>query len=146
MILYSPAKSNLGLRVTERRGDGFHNIETVFFPIGLSDIIEILPDKSHSLTKDDLSLSGALVPGEKSDNLLIRACRLFRERVDIPFYKIHLHKRIPVGAGLGGGSSDVASLLRGINMMAGYPLSDVSLSELALELGSDCVFFLDPVP
>ncbi len=146
MIIYPHAKINLGLRITERRQDGFHNIETVFYPVGLTDILEFLPDDDQTFQTDSLSLSGIPVEGDIKNNLLIKACAIFRERIDIPFLKIHLHKRIPMGAGLGGGSSDAASLLMGMNLLMSNSLPDNDLAEMALQLGSDCPFFLKSEP
>ncbi|MBT3244307.1 MAG: 4-(cytidine 5'-diphospho)-2-C-methyl-D-erythritol kinase [Bacteroidetes bacterium] len=144
MILYPPAKINLGLRVVNRREDGFHNIETVFYPTGLTDILEFLPDKTGALKEDRLSITGLPVPGLVDENLLIKACRMLRERVELPYLMIHLHKRIPMGAGLGGGSSDAAFLLTGFNQLSEYHLPDDELEGIALKLGSDCPFFLHP--
>lgn len=140
MILYPRAKINLGLYVTERRNDGFHSIETLFYPLGLADLLEFVIDAAAE--EDVLEVSGIEIPGRASENLLLKACRLFREQVFFPFIRIHLHKRIPIGAGLGGGSSDASFLLRGINAELGYPLGDLQLASMALMLGSDCPFFL----
>lgn len=140
MLLFPHAKINLGLYVTGKRPDGYHNISTLFYPIGLKDILEFIPDEH--LGQDDLTMSGISIPGAPEDNLLLKACRLFRELHPLPFMRIHLHKMIPMGAGLGGGSSDAAFLLRGLNQFSNQLLSAKSLSELAAEIGSDCPYFL----
>ena len=114
MILYPTAKINLGLYITSKRIDGFHNIETLFYPLGLTDILEFI--SSPKMRADKLSLSGFPVPGENENNILLKACDVFRQKTGIPFLKIHLHKRIPMGAGLGGGSADASFLLKGLNI------------------------------
>jgi len=142
MILYPPSKINIGLFVTNRRKDGFHSIHTLFYPLGLRDVLEFIPFSDDNAHTDKISLSGIEIPGNINDNLLLKACRLFRDKVSIPYLRIHLHKMIPMGAGLGGGSSDAAFLLRGLNSEFSEVLSSEELSALALELGSDCPFFL----
>lgn len=109
MIVYPNAKINLGLNVIEKRSDGFHNIETVFYPISWKDILEILPDetKESGIT---LFSSGIVIPGAVEENLCVRAYNLISKDYPMPGVKIHLHKLIPMGAGLGGGSSDAAFL------------------------------------
>lgn len=142
MILYPPAKINLGLYVKSKRRDGFHSIQTLFYPLGLNDILECDYCTDPEGVGDTLSLSGIQIPGDLNDNLLLKACKLFREKVDLPFMNIHLHKRIPLGAGLGGGSADATYLLEGLNRFAGDVLSHIELSDIALQLGSDCPYFL----
>lgn len=144
MILYPTAKINLGLYITSKREDGFHNIETLFYPLGLTDILEFIPSLEQS--EDEFSTSGLLIPGDKRDNLLLKACAMFRRVVEIPYLKIHLHKRIPMGAGLGGGSADASFLLKGLNEEFGNHLNHDTLAGMALLLGSDCPYFLKSVP
>jgi len=146
MILYPPAKINLGLYVERQREDGFHSIQTLFYPLGLQDILEFVPNTEDKDEIDKLSLSGLDIPGGLDDNLLLKACRLFREKVPIPFIRIHLHKKIPMGAGLGGGSADATYLLRGLNSEFGKVLSYEELAKVALKLGSDCPYFLRSGP
>ena len=138
LILPSPAKVNLSLWIKGKRPDGYHEIVTVMHTINLMDIISFLPSNRLELSiKGDKTL-----PLDKS-NLIIKACRLFQERTGIkPKVKIKLEKRIPVGAGLGGGSSNAATTLKGLNLIYGKPLSDEELYEIASELGSDVPFFL----
>jgi len=144
MIIYPPSKINIGLYVTGKRDDGYHNIYSVFYPLKLCDILEFLQfDEGHGAS-DQLELSGMGIPGDKSGNLLLKACRAVREKSGLPFLKLHLHKQIPVGAGLGGGSSDAASLLKELGQIASPRLDPESLRGMALQLGSDCPFFLDP--
>ena len=142
MILYPPAKINLGLYVVSQRDDGFHSIETLFYPLGLQDILEFVPNINEEGAKDCLSLSGLSIPGVVGENLLLKACELYREHVPIPPISLHLHKRIPMGAGLGGGSADASYLLRGLNAEFGGRLSQQELAAMALEIGSDCPYFL----
>ncbi|ADY74070.1 4-diphosphocytidyl-2-C-methyl-D-erythritolkinase [Desulfurobacterium thermolithotrophum DSM 11699] len=138
LILPSPAKINLSLWVKGKRVDGYHEIITVMHTINLMDIISLLP--SNRL---ELSIKGnSSLPLDKS-NLIIKACKLFQEATGIkPKVKIKLEKKIPVGAGLGGGSSNAATTLKGLNLMYDKPLSDEKLQEIAAELGSDVPFFL----
>jgi 4-diphosphocytidyl-2-C-methyl-D-erythritol kinase len=137
----TPAKINLGLYVTEKRQDGFHNIETIFYPVNLSDKITIEDSDQFSFSSNKKSL-----PND-STNLVVHAKYLLEEysgeKINI---KIHLEKNIPVGAGLGGGSSDAASTLKFLNEFAGLKLSRNEIFDLALSLGSDVPFFLNPQP
>jgi 4-diphosphocytidyl-2-C-methyl-D-erythritol kinase len=142
MIAYPNAKVNLGLYITEKRSDGYHNIETIFVPIPkLCDIIEIMPmpkqDQAVAFTRSGISIDGDL-----SHNLCMKAYNLINERVNLPRLAIHLHKQIPIGAGLGGGSSNGAFTLNMLNQLADKPLTSHQLKTIALELGSDCPFFL----
>jgi 4-diphosphocytidyl-2-C-methyl-D-erythritol kinase len=145
MIIFPNAKINIGLNIISRREDGFHNIETVFYPIGLSDVMEVIPTTKYSECK--LSISGIPIGGEKNDNLIIKAYHLLKSKgFSLPVLEIHLHKIIPHGAGLGGGSSDGASMLMLLKQMFGLNISLKDLLNWALELGSDCAFFLDNTP
>lgn len=137
MIVFPNAKINLGLHVVERRPDGFHNIETCFFPLPWKDALEIIPSKDTGLT-----LSGLPVPGDPTDNLCLRAYHLLRKDFDLPPVRMHLHKIIPMGAGLGGGSADAAFALRLLSEMFHLMLDETLLSMYAEQLGSDCAFFL----
>ena len=145
MIYFSPAKINLGLHVLERREDGFHELRSVMYPTGLCDIIEI-----HQLNDEKLpvrlSQSGILFGSDPERNLCMRAWKLMASERELPPVAIHLHKQIPVGAGLGGGSSNASTILRGLNLLAPIPASTERLEELACQLGSDCPFFLQDEP
>ena len=146
MVVFPGAKINIGLYVTGMRNDGYHNIETFYYRIGLSDVLEVVTNQYGQPGCIDLSLSGIQVEGPADNNLVIRAYRLLHERLGLPGVKAYLHKCIPTEAGLGGGSSDGASMLLMLNEIFELNLSYCDLSGLALKLGSDCPFFLDPVP
>jgi len=133
MIIYPHAKINIGLHVLERRSDGFHNIETVFYPIEMCDILEIKP-----ADKPQLFLYGQEVEGDPQDNLCMKAYRVLQADFDLPPVQLHLYKQIPVGAGMGGGSSDGAYTLRLINDYFSLGINDSKLEEYAARLGSDC--------
>src|SRR5688572_17906314 len=141
MVAFPHCKINLGLHVTSKREDGYHNIETCFYPVPWTDVLEIIPSKEFSF-----SCSGAMIPGKEEDNLCIRAYRLLQNQYDLAPVKIHLHKVLPTGAGLGGGSSDAAFTLRLLNNVFELKLNSNQLRELASQLGSDCAFFMDDQP
>jgi 4-diphosphocytidyl-2-C-methyl-D-erythritol kinase len=142
MILFPNCKINLGLNILQKRSDGFHDLETGFFPVRLFDILEILPS-----TRFTFHHSGIPIPGRQETNLCIRAWNLIKK--DYPFLpelEIWLHKHIPMGSGLGGGSSDATHMLKMINEVCSLDLSAIQLSSYALQLGSDCPFFLSNQP
>lgn len=145
MITFPKAKINLGLRVTGKRTDGYHDIETLFYPLELTDALEFVlysgPGK-----EDELTVTGINIGTRPENNLVLRAVKKLRETFPVPLLRIHLHKAIPSGAGLGGGSSDAAYILKGINKCLNLSVSDSKLKSIALELGSDCPFFINPVP
>jgi 4-diphosphocytidyl-2-C-methyl-D-erythritol kinase len=145
MIHFSPAKINIGLQILEKREDGFHNIRSVMYPIGLSDILEIrkLPEGNPPL---QFSQSGILIDSGQESNLVYRAWELLAGATALPPLAIHLHKQIPVGAGLGGGSSNASLTLKALNQMASNNLAPKRLESLAARLGSDCPFFLHKGP
>jgi 4-diphosphocytidyl-2-C-methyl-D-erythritol kinase len=145
MVIFPKAKINIGLNITEKRTDGFHNIETIFYAIGLCDILEfVVYDKKEK--KDFFEVSGISIGTDPADNLVLRAVVRLREKYSIPYLKIHLHKVIPIGAGLGGGSSDASCILKNLAKKFDLPLSTEDLKNEALALGSDCPFFIDPAP
>lgn len=141
MVLFPYAKINLGLQVVEKRHDGFHNIISGLYPIGWSDVLEILE-------ADELSFrsTGLAIPGDASSNLCLQAYQLIKESYNISPVYIHLHKVVPIGAGLGGGSSDAAFTLKGLNQLFDLSLSGQELKKLAAKIGSDCAFFVDGKP
>ncbi len=145
MILYPNAKINLGLHVVEKRADGYHNIETVFYPVGWNDILEVLPDESKN-TGVDFSSGGIPIPGAVEENLCVRAYNLISKDYPMPAVKIHLHKMIPIGAGLGGGSSDAAFFIRALNELFELNLAWGELHHYAKQLGADCSFFITNKP
>lgn len=141
MITYPIAKINLGLLITEKRPDGFHNLETVFYPIQMQDTLEVIESDEFQFT-----VSGIELDGNPEDNLVVRAYRLIKDDYQIPDVNIHLHKNIPSGAGLGGGSSDAAYMLRALNELFNLEIDQEKLMAYALQLGSDCPFFLQEKP
>jgi 4-diphosphocytidyl-2-C-methyl-D-erythritol kinase len=145
MIIFPKAKINLGLRIRAKRPDGYHDIETLLYPIPFSDALEVV-ESSDSLKKDSLTVTGINLGGNPEDNLVMKALRKLREQHSLPWLRIHLHKVIPAGAGLGGGSSDAVSFLKIMNKCFELSLNEKILSSIALELGSDCPFFVNDVP
>jgi 4-diphosphocytidyl-2-C-methyl-D-erythritol kinase len=137
MISFPNAKINLGLHITEKRPDGFHNLETVFFPIGWRDVLEIVESEELRFTASGISISGDL-----ENNLVMKAYRLLQNEFKLPSLRIHLHKQIPFGAGLGGGSSDAAFMLTMLNKWFDLKISEERLLNYAAILGSDCPFFI----
>ncbi|MBN2666021.1 MAG: 4-(cytidine 5'-diphospho)-2-C-methyl-D-erythritol kinase [Bacteroidales bacterium] len=145
MLVFPKAKINLGLRITGRRPDGYHDIETLFYPVGLCDALEIVAGPNGS-EQDLLTITGNSIPGTPDDNIVLKSVRKLRETFPIPWLAIHLHKKIPAGAGLGGGSSDAASTLRTINRIFSLSIDTQKLKDIAATLGSDCPFFIESLP
>lgn len=145
MIVFPNAKINIGLFVTEKRPDGFHNLETVFYPVGLSDILEIGRGEGKS-GEYTFRNTGIDVGCDVEKNLIIKSYRLLASLYDLPAVKIHLHKVIPFGAGLGGGSADAAFMLKALNDYFELHLSQSQLMDYASGLGSDCAFFIPNRP
>ncbi len=141
MIVFPNAKINIGLFVTEKREDGFHNLETVFYPIGLSDILEINPAEGE-IGSCFFEQTGIDVGCEAEKNLTVKAYRLLAADYSLPAVRMHLHKVIPFGAGLGGGSSDAAFALKTLDECFGLSLTVEQLEAYAARLGSDCAFFV----
>lgn len=141
MVAFPPCKINLGLHILRKRSDGYHDLETCFFPVPWTDMLEIIPASTLSFTS-----SGLQIPGTDSDNLCLKAYRLLSNDFDIPPVQIHLHKIIPMGAGLGGGSSDAAWTLRMLNQMFSLNIGQSQLMGYAAKLGSDCAFFIQDKP
>ncbi len=141
MITFPHAKINLGLQVTERRPDGYHNLETLFYPVPLCDILEILPGGPFHFTS-----SGPDTGSAAGENLVVKAWKMMEEAYRLPPVRIHLHKVIPTGAGLGGGSSDAAATLKMVNHLFGLKLRQSQLEEAAARLGADAPFFIAGVP
>jgi 4-diphosphocytidyl-2-C-methyl-D-erythritol kinase len=142
MISFPNAKINLGLHITAKRKDGYHDIETCMVPIPLFDALEMILDK-----KPAWNSSGLNIPGDPKDNLILKAEKLLRKDFPgLPNLSIHLHKNIPMGAGLGGGSADGAFALKLMNNLFDLHLDDFFLEEYAAQLGSDCPFFIENTP
>jgi 4-diphosphocytidyl-2-C-methyl-D-erythritol kinase len=140
MIVYPNAKINIGLNVLKKRLDGYHEMSSVFFPVmDLYDILEILLAKDFSF-----SSSGIVIPGDS--NICVKAFELLKADFGIGNVKIYLHKQIPIGAGLGGGSADGAFTLKALNKLFDLKLSNSELEKYALQLGADCPFFIDNAP
>jgi 4-diphosphocytidyl-2-C-methyl-D-erythritol kinase len=137
MIVYPNAKINIGLNILKKRPDNYHNIESIFYPIGICDILEVIPSKSNSFTQ-----TGIDTGTNNADNLATKAYRLLNDIYTLPPAAIHLHKQIPIGAGLGGGSSDGAFTLMLLNELYSLGLSPSQLMNHAASLGSDCPFFI----
>lgn len=143
MILFPNAKINIGLNVTEKRLDGYHSIETVFYPIPLTDVLEIIPDKS---THMDLQITGIELDHPKGSNLVEKAWQKLHDQYEIQGCKALLNKIIPFGAGLGGGSSDASFCLKGLSELNNLDLSNEELENIAASIGADCPFFIENTP
>lgn len=140
MIVYPNCKINLGLFVTEKRNDGFHNLESIFVPMPLRDVLEVnaVPDTALHFTS-----SGMDIAGDIESNICVKAYRLLQKDFNLSGIKAHLIKNIPTGAGLGGGSADGAYMLVALNQIFNLQMSTLQLKKYAAMLGSDCPFFID---
>lgn len=144
MIVFPNCKINLGLNIVNKRNDGYHDLETIFFPIQINDILEILPSTNADIT---FTQSGLTVEGALGNNICIKAYHLLRNNFPtLPSIQMHLHKTIPMGAGLGGGSADGTFTLQTINEIFHLKISNEQLIQYALQLGSDCPFFIHNKP
>jgi 4-diphosphocytidyl-2-C-methyl-D-erythritol kinase len=147
MITYPNAKINIGLNITERRPDGYHNIESVFYPINLQDAVEIKTIEGEEPQGGyKLKVSGTILDGTPDDNLVVKAYQLLRKDFNFPAQKIHLYKHIPVGAGLGGGSSDAAAIIKMLNEKFALGLTSELMQNYAVQIGADCPFFINNTP
>lgn len=147
MILYPNAKINIGLNVVEKRSDGYHNLETVFYPIPLQDALEVTPLQSVATEKGyHFKLMGAVLDGTPDDNLIVRAYRLLRDELRLPPVSLYLYKHIPTGAGLGGGSSDAAYTIKALNEIFKLNLTTEKMEDYSARLGADCAFFVKNEP
>lgn len=140
MIIFPNAKINLGLNIINRRDDGFHNIETVLYPVKIKDALEIVEAQEFRFS------STGIPSGNPDENLCVKAWNLVNQDYEIPPVHIHLHKQIPVGAGLGGGSADAAFCLRLLNEKFELGISIDKMQDYARRLGSDCAFFVENKP
>jgi len=141
MVVFPNAKINIGLNIVEKRPDGFHNIESCFYPVGWSDALEITPSETYHFQAD-----GIAIPGKADDNICTKAYRMLAADFILPPVNIHLLKAVPIGAGLGGGSADAAFTIKALNDLF---LLDISLEkqlDYARRLGSDCAFFIENKP
>ncbi|MBP6286235.1 MAG: 4-(cytidine 5'-diphospho)-2-C-methyl-D-erythritol kinase [Ferruginibacter sp.] len=142
MIVFPNCKINLGLNILRKREDGFHDLETVFYPIPFTDALEAIADPAGNM-ETSFTASGLQVEGAAGDNLCVKAYQLLKKDLPrLPPVKVHLHKAIPMGAGLGGGSADAAFMLKLLNEKFKLNLSTSELLHYALRLGSDCPFFI----
>ena len=146
MLVFPNAKLNLGLYVTAKRPDGYHALETVFLPLPWADVLEVLPAPKGQVASE-LTLSGRPIPGEVATNLCLNAYELLKaDFPDLPAVQMQLHKVVPIGAGLGGGSADAAFALRAIGEVFGLNLTTGQLENYARRLGADCAFFIQNQP
>jgi len=142
VIVFPNCKINLGLRILRKRSDGYHDLETVFYPLPLYDLLEVIRSPGDDLGLS-FSTSGSPIAGNNSQNLCVKAYELLQKyHHALPAAKLHLHKVIPSGAGLGGGSADAAFTLKLLNEKFDLQLTTDQLFDYALQLGSDCPFFI----
>jgi len=141
LLSFPNAKINLGLFITRKRRDGFHDLESVFYPVPWRDALEVIEADKTKFTS-----SGLDIPGDPNDNLVMKAYQLLRKDFQLDPVQIHLHKIIPMGAGLGGGSADAAFALKMVNELFQLYLEDSFLEDYAAQLGSDCPFFIGNRP
>lgn len=144
MLLLPNCKINIGLNVVSRRPDGYHDLETLFYPVPLRDNLEIKAmDEADADGKDyRMTLGGYPVEGCTDDNLVVRVFRSLQQEFHLPPLDIYLHKLIPMGAGLGGGSSDAAFMMKGLNELFDLGLSDDDMERRMASFGADCAFFI----
>lgn len=140
MILFPNAKINLGLNIVSKRSDGYHNLETIFYPVGIKDALEIIVKADQD--KDTFFQEGIKADLPPEDNLVMKALRLMRDQYTFPPLEVHLLKKIPFGAGLGGGSADASFMLRLLNDSFELGATKTELASLAVKLGADCPFFI----
>lgn len=141
MIVFPNAKINIGLNVVSKRDDGYHNLETIFYPVKLTDVLEFIEAEETKLTA-----SGNQIEGAPENNLILKAFHLLKADFDLPSIHFHLHKVIPLGAGLGGGSSDAAYTFKMLNDYFDLGLSTQQLEDYASNVGADCPFFIHNKP
>lgn len=148
MIYFPCAKINLGLNITEKRADGYHNLETVFFPIPICDALEIktMDERFPSNVACDLKVTGNNVCCNENDNLIVKAYNMIAADFDIPHVHAHLYKNIPSEAGLGGGSSDAAYMIRLLDQRFRINIGNAEMEKYAARLGADCPFFITAEP
>lgn len=146
MICFPNAKINIGLNIVEKRKDGFHSIESIFQSIDLCDVLEIIEDAEQSPPHVTFTHSGIEIPGNSNDNLCIKAYELMCKKHSLPAIKVHLHKNIPIGAGLGGGSADAAFFIQLLNKKFNLNLRVNEMEHYAARLGSDCSYFVTNKP
>lgn len=147
MIFYPNAKINIGLNIVEKRKDGYHNLETIFYPIPLLDALEIKElDNEKPESGYQLKVSGDVPEGTPDDNLVVKAYKLIQDHYELPPLNIFLYKHIPTGAGLGGGSADASFTIRLLNEKFKLGMNDEKMEQYAARLGADCPFFIKNKP
>lgn len=154
MIVYPNAKINIGLNVVEKRPDGYHNLETVFYPINLQDVLDVKELDPQDMASAagaieegyTLKVTGTVLDGAPEDNLVVRAFKLLKQDFDLPPVGLGLYKHIPTGAGLGGGSSDAAFTIKTLNERFLLGLTDTQMEAYCARLGADCAFFIKNRP
>lgn len=148
MITFPCAKINLGLNVVAKRDDGYHNLETVFYPVPICDALEVTEmDSNYPIDYNcDLHIDGTAIDGDKQKNLIVKAYNLIASHHPLPRVHAHLCKLIPMQAGMGGGSSDAAFMIRLLNEQFNLSLTDETMERYAAQLGADCAFFIASSP
>jgi 4-diphosphocytidyl-2-C-methyl-D-erythritol kinase len=147
MVSFPNCKINLGLNILRKRADGYHDLETIFYPLALQDAVEVIVQQQPSEQRVIFSSTGLKVDGDPANNLCVKAYQVLQQDFpDLPAIQLHLHKNIPMGAGLGGGSADGAFVLQLLNKKCQLGLSNEQLINYALQLGSDCPFFILNTP
>ena len=148
MINFPIAKINLGLNVVSKRDDGYHNLETVFYPVPIKDALEVFPmeDGFPSDVRCDLKVTNLFIYGDEQKNLVVKAYNMIAQDYELPRVHVHLYKHIPTQAGMGGGSSNCAYMIRLLNEMFSLGMSDEKMIGYAARLGADCAFFIKAQP
>ena len=148
MINFPIAKINLGLNVVSKRDDGYHNLETVFYPVPIKDALEVFPmeDGFPSDVRCDLKVTNLFIDGDEQKNLVVKAYNMIAQDYELPRVHVHLYKHIPTQAGMGGGSSTCAYMIRLLNEMFSLGMSDEKMIGYAARLGADCAFFIKAQP
>lgn len=148
MINFPIAKINLGLNVVSKRDDGYHNLETVFYPVPIKDALEVFPmeDGFPSDVRCDLKVTNLFIDGDEQKNLVVKAYNMIAQDYELPRVHVHLYKYIPTQAGMGGGSSNCAYMIRLLNEMFSLGMSDEKMIGYAARLGADCAFFIKAQP
>ena len=148
MINFPIAKINLGLNVVSKRDDGYHNLETVFYPVPIKDALEVFPmeDGFPSDVRCDLKVTNLIIDGDEQKNLVVKAYNMIAQDYELPRVHVHLYKHIPTQAGMGGGSSNCAYMIRLLNEMFSLGMSDEKMIGYAARLGADCAFFIKAQP
>ena len=141
MIVFPNAKINIGLNIVSKRADGYHDLETIFFPVSIKDVLEVVEAKELTFTS-----SGLEIPGDSKNNICLKAYELLSKDLKLPPVHIHLHKNIPIGAGLGGGSANAAFLIKLMNDKFLLKLTIKQMEHYASQLGADCAFFIQNQP